>query len=271
MVNPLSMAAMVFTALVALLLPIVLVVVLYIKKRISLLAVLVGALVFVVFQLLTRIPLLNMLATTPFYQAMSQNLLALALFLGLTAGLFESVGRYVAFRFFLKSRLQIKNGVAYGLGHGGIEAILLVGVAYLNNLVVSVMINTGQFQAVAPTLGARAEAVRTALTDTSATLFLVPGLERMLTLIIQVALSLVVLFAVRDRKPLYLLYAILLHALVDAPLVLLSSLPNPILWSELWVFLMALAGAVFILRVWKKYETPGAPEEQPEPQFQPAG
>ena len=44
-----------------------------------------------------------------------------ALFLGFTAGLFEEVGRYLAFTTILKKRLDWKNAVAFGIGHGGIE------------------------------------------------------------------------------------------------------------------------------------------------------
>ncbi len=263
MVPTLSIVAMVFTMLISMLLALSLVIVLRIKKHISLLAVLLGALVFLVFQLLTRVPLLQLLATTPFYRQMATSPVALGLFLGFTAGLFEEVGRYVAMRFFLKGRWQIKNGVAYGLGHGGFEALALIGLTYVNNLIFSVMINNGQFAtAVAPKLGAQAAVIQNALIHSAPGLFAVAGLERIFTLVIQVALSLVVLFAVRRHNLIYLVYAILLHTLVDFGAVVLVSLPSssPIVLTEAFVFVMALAGGIYIWRTWKKYETP---EEEP--------
>jgi uncharacterized membrane protein YhfC len=247
---------MIFSLLVSTLLPIVLVVVLYIKKRISLAAVLVGALVFLVFQLLTRIPMLQMLSQVAWYRELSQNLVLIALFLSFTAGLFEEVGRYIGMRLFMKNKLQIKNGVAYGLGHGGFEAIVLVGLTYINNLVLSLAINSGQFESTfgAP-LGASAELIRQQLINTDPYLFAVAGLERMMTLVVQVALSLVVLLALRRKNLIYLVYAILLHMLVDFVVVILVNRVNVVV-SEAAVFVFAVIGLVFILRLWKQEETP---------------
>ena len=164
MVSTPSLIAIIFTMLISILLPVVLVIVLYIKKRISLLAVLVGALVFLISQLLLRVPLLRLLATTPFYQQMAQNPVAIGLFLGFTAGLFEEVGRYIGMRFFLKGRWQIKNGVAYGLGHGGFESIGLVGLTYVNNLIYSLAINNGTYdKTIGAALGPQGAVIKNAL------------------------------------------------------------------------------------------------------------
>jgi uncharacterized membrane protein YhfC len=45
----------------------------------------------------------------------------------LTAGVFEETARYIAYRFLLKEH-NMENGLIYGVGHGGIESIMLVGV-----------------------------------------------------------------------------------------------------------------------------------------------
>ena len=84
----------------------------------------------------------------------------------------------------------------------------------------------------------------------------------MFTLSIQVALSLVVLFAVRRGNLIYLVYAILLHTLVDFVAVALINVPNRVLWTELIVFFMALIGFIFILRIWKQYESRGRKSRQ---------
>lgn len=47
----------------------------------------------------------------------------------LLAGVFEEVGRYLAFRFLLKRYTNRRDAVTYGIGHGGIEAILVLGLA----------------------------------------------------------------------------------------------------------------------------------------------
>jgi uncharacterized membrane protein YhfC len=61
--------------------------------------------------------------------------LAVALLLGLSAGIFEECARYGMFRWWLKDKRTWKTGVIAGAGHGGIEAIILgiiVMMVYLN-------------------------------------------------------------------------------------------------------------------------------------------
>lgn len=250
MVSPASIVSMVFTLLICFALPFGLAFYFYRKERIALVAVLVGALVFVASQMLLRIPLLQFLAGMPWYQQMAGNLLLIALLLSVTAGLFEEVGRFLGFKYLLRRLLSWKNGIAFGIGHGGIEAILIVGFTYINNIVYSVMINRGTYdQLIAPQLGPQLAAfLKEQLVNTSPALFAAAGLERAFTVVIHIALSLVVLLAVTRGKPIFLLYAILLHALVNFPAVMIQGLGYSIWFAELYVLLLALAGYIFIIR-----------------------
>jgi len=247
-----SMISMVITLIICFGLPIGLAIYFYKKERIALVAVAVGALVFLVTQMFTRIPLLSYLATLEWYQQMAGNLILIALFLSITAGIFEEVGRYLGFKLklFLKKHLSWKNGVAFGIGHGGIEAIMLVGLAYINNLVYSFLINSGQFtETIAPALGPELAAyLLTQLTEMPAYMFLVAGLERAFTIVVHIALSLVVLIAVTKGKTIFLLYAILLHAAVNLPAVLIPGLGYNILYAELYLLILAVVGCIFIKR-----------------------
>ena len=60
-----------------------------------------------------------------------------------TAGLFEETGRLVVMLLLLKAFHRLADGLAFGLGHGGLEAMLLVGLTYVSNLVLAVLMNTG--------------------------------------------------------------------------------------------------------------------------------
>lgn len=51
-----------------------------------------------------------------------------ALAVGLSAGLFEEVSRFIVLRFGLKSARSWREALMYGAGHGGVEAILVGGV-----------------------------------------------------------------------------------------------------------------------------------------------
>jgi len=135
----------------------------------------------------------------------------------LAAGVFEETGRLVGFTV-LKRRFQgVRTGVAYGIGHGGIEAILLVGLTMVGNLVVSVVINLGQADGVPA-------AVVTALTGEPSWMFLVGGGERVIAIALQISLSILVWVAVTHpgRRWLFPL-AILFHAIGDVPAAMMQA------------------------------------------------
>lgn len=251
MVNNLSIAFMAISLLIAVLMPITLVIYFYKKQKISLKILLIGALVFIVFQILTRIPLLSLISTQAWYESIASNVVVLALFLGLTAGLFEEVGRYLAMKYLMKKNLSWKDGLAFGLGHGGIESIIIVGIALVNYIILSFMINEGLFDSVVAAKlppGAAAQ-IRSLLIDTPAINQLAGGYERILAMIIQIAFSMIVLYAVKAEKPIYVLYAVLLHGLVDSPLVILSSMKLNIWTLELLLTLFAAAGWILIIKL----------------------
>lgn len=258
MVSSASIAAMAVTAVLWTVLPIGLIIYWYRKQRISLKAVVVGAAVFIVFQLLTRIPLLGYLGQQDWYQALASNRVVLGLGLALSAGLFEEVGRYLGFRYLLRGLWERKNGIAYGLGHGGIEALLLVGLVNVNNIVVSLAIDSGAFDTLlAPQLGEAAELVKTQLLTASPVLFLVAGIERVFALVLQVALSLLVLASVMNRRPALLGYAILLHALINFPAAFQDSIN--IYLIEAWLLVAALVAWRYI-RSWRDDQANLTPE-----------
>ncbi|NLY88694.1 MAG: YhfC family intramembrane metalloprotease [Firmicutes bacterium] len=251
MVSTLSIGFMLFSALLIFLFPLGLAVYMYKKEGISLKAILVGAAVFILFQILIRIPLLNVLNTQPWFQGLAANIFFSAMVVGgLSAGISEEIGRYLGFRFFLKNELSWKNGIAYGIGHGGIEAVLLVGTTYINNIVSSIMINNGAFdRVIAPQLGSELAAlIKTQLIETSPFLFLAGGLERLFAIIIQIALSLIVLYAVVKRRFSFVIYAILLHTLVNGPPVILLHQGLSIWAAEFYVLILAAIALFFILR-----------------------
>jgi uncharacterized membrane protein YhfC len=250
MVNTLSIVFMIVSILICFLLPIGLTIYFYRKHKISLIVVLFGAIVFFVSQIAIRIPLLSILAKQQWYIDMSSNIYVLALFLALTAGIFEEVGRYIVMKLFMKKSLNWKSGIAFGIGHGGIEAMIIVGLTLINYVVISIMINSGLFDnVIAATMAPEiAEQIRTTLVDTPTVNFLGGGFERTMTIIIQIAFSIMVLYAVKFKKPVYLLYAILLHAVVDAPTVVLVSMGLNVWIIELFIAACAAVALIYIIK-----------------------
>src|SRR5664280_645569 len=132
MVKTSSIFFLAISLLLSIVLPLVAAIVLHKKLQFAWKSALVGALVFVVFQILTRIPLLGYLQYNLWYQAFSMSYPIISLLLiALSAGLFEEVGRYIGFRLLLRRHLDWEGGIAYGIGHGGLES-LYIGTAFLN-------------------------------------------------------------------------------------------------------------------------------------------
>lgn len=249
MVSIWSLAGMIFSLLLVFMVPLGLVIYFYRKEKIYLPAVLVGALVFLVFQLLTRIQLINYFSTMDWFAEMAQNIVFLIFFFALTAGIFEEIGRYLGFRFLLKKHLSWKNGVAYGIGHGGFEAIALVGLANINNLATSIMINTGTFDTqVAPQLGEMANYLKQVLLETEPVMFFFAGVERMAALAIHIGLSVLVLNAVKKHKPFYLLAAIIIHGIFNIPAVIYGPLNISIWLVEAYVIIFAVISIIWTRR-----------------------
>jgi uncharacterized membrane protein YhfC len=257
MVSGLSILFMSLTVLLCILLPVILTIYFYRKHRISIAAVFTGALTFFVFQVITRLPLISLLSTQPWYVSFSYNTILFSLALGLSAGLFEEIGRFLGYRLLLKKRLEWKNGIALGIGHGGIEAILIVGLTNINNLVFSFMINSGVFDTyIAPALpSGAAETVKSQLVNTSPYLFAAAGIERVFAMVLHIAFSIIVLYGVMNKKFRYVVYAILLHALVNVPLPILSRAGVNLWVIELYIFITAALAFIFLMKSKKLFDS----------------
>ena len=80
---------------------------------------------------------------------LTAGLLLGALLLGLSAGLFEELTRWLGLRFWLKDARSWSSALMYGAGWGGAEAILL-GLAVLWFLVQALMFRQGTLQGLMP-------------------------------------------------------------------------------------------------------------------------
>lgn len=247
MVSNSKILFMAFAAIISLFFPIILYIILRIKHRASFKPVIIGALTFIVFvlvleRILHSVVLGRNLITSP---------VAIALYGGLAAGLFEEVGRFITISIFLKGNRDWKDGVAFGIGHGGIEAILLATFANLNNLVYSSLINSGSLdQYLNGKVSSQVIAqIKDSLVNTKASLFALGGIERICAITFHIALTLIVLYAIRNRKKLYLLLAILIHALIDFPAGLYQTHIITNIWVvEVILFIITAAAVVFIFK-----------------------
>jgi uncharacterized membrane protein YhfC len=202
-------------------LPIGLFLVLRKKYALKVVPMLVGAGMFFVFALVLE-QILHVLVLRPAadgsIELLSSQPALYVLYGILAAGIFEETARFIAFNFLKKNYHGIGTGLSYGIGHGGIESILLIGLAMVSNLTLSLVINSGSAATLDDLPGMAA--VVSALTDTDSLAFLLSGVERIFALCIQVSLSLLVWMAVCTSRKWLFPAAIALHALIDLPAAL---------------------------------------------------
>lgn len=245
MVSNTSIIFMVISAIVSFLLPIAAFI--YLRKiaGATFKPVIIGVVTFILFsQVLEK--LLHYIVIT---NKLFPNQIVFTVYGALAAGIFEEVGRFIMYNSFLKNSRQWKDGVAFGIGHGGIEAFLLGGIGFVNFVVYSQMINSSTFEQIASKLPTDAvEGIKSILMSPSYT-FLLGGIERICAFIMQLGLSILVLYAIRERKNIYLMLAVLLHALMDFPAALyqMKFIGNIIL-VEVFIIIMASIAMVYVVK-----------------------
>lgn len=209
----------------------------------------IGMAVFLIFQVFTRIPIIQLvLPKMEWYNVMSiTNPVLYGLFLGITAGVFEEVGRFLGFKIGLKNNRNWIDGIAFGFGHGGIEAMVLTGTSSISNLVILIGLNNGTFDA--SKLGMSEESLRAAFNSAGNMMILLGGIERIFAITIQIALTLLVLYGIRKRKLIYLGMAILMHTIIDSPVVIFPKVFGMgIIGLEVFVGISAIVAMIFIIK-----------------------
>ncbi|MDL2294538.1 YhfC family intramembrane metalloprotease [Ruminococcaceae bacterium OttesenSCG-928-D13] len=229
----------VFNVLVALVLPLGALAVCLARKRYRhyVLPMLVGTLTFLLSQTFTRVPLLGWLGGQAWYVAFTTQTVPYALFLGLTAGLFEELGRFIAMRLMRRHR-GFGSALAFGLGHGGVEAVWLVGINYL-----AVLLLYGGTLALYPW-----------------DQIFAAGFERLFAILAHIGFSVLVMRSVENKRPWGLVAAILLHAALDAGIVLLAQRVNSLWVVEGAIAAFSLGLFVYVLASRPKTAAPLEPE-----------
>nr|NLI50579.1 YhfC family intramembrane metalloprotease [Propionibacterium sp.] len=205
-----------------------------------------GALAFFVAQVATRLPLMALVV--PGLPDPARSVLQSIPGASFSAGLFEETGRLVVMLLLMKAFHRLADGVAFGLGHGGLEAVLIVGLTMVNNIVLAVLINTGGWASIAAALPAgQAAAVERALTETGWDAFALAGVERVGAIGLHIACSLVILAGiVHHRKLLAWAAAVALHGLANLGVISAAQAGWPAAAIE-FGFVVLIAGLLWAL------------------------
>lgn len=157
----------------------------------------------------------------------------------LMAGLFEETGRRFGFSVFLRDRNEKEYAVAYGIGHGGFEALILLGATYS-----MYFLATAGAEIVNPETTAQ---VLKAAGSIPFSTMCIAIFERISAMLLHIGLSMLMFVAVKGKGKKWLYpVSILLHALADAP----ASLYQQKIMTSLFViegFAFVYGLAVFFL------------------------
>ena len=224
MIPTANFLAVLVTLFVRLILPVILLIVYAVKNKGKGIwsAWFLGAAGFFVSQILIRVPILSVLQTQEWFLTFAQEHYWLyAFLLAFTAGLFELAGRFAVAKL-MKKGLTCQRSLAAGLGHGGIEAMIITGMTYVNNLLYMLMIQTGTFDTVIAQAAAagvdpsQLTAIQDALINTSAGMFLLGGFELILAMIAHAGMSMIVCYGVHTKRPVpALLLCLGIHTFID--------------------------------------------------------
>ena len=246
-----SLAAMFFVLVASILVPIAAFI--FFKKKnpdSKKISVLVGALTFIISALVLE-KLLHAAVFKAFGTALNSNIWLYALYGGLAAAVFEETGRLLAMKYAMKGRLDKLNSVMYGIGHGGIESVIIVGLSYLSLILVAVYLNNAPAEKIS-VLMAKSPALFQqiqAIAAVPAFTLCLSGIERIAAFALQVALSYLVYRAAAEKKSKLFLTALGLHFFVDASAVVMAKYA-PAYITELYL-LVVVSAILFI--VFKAY------------------
>ena len=232
----------------------------------------VGALTFIASQLL-HIPF-NIWVLNPFIRWLDKSmastpyLIVAALLLGLSAGIFEEVARYLVYRFRLKAKRDRSwaNALMFGAGHGGVEAMITGALVFISFIGFLAARNADPASMTAEQLAAVQQYWSLSWYD-----YLLGALERFSAICFHLSAALLVLQAVVRNNIWWYVAALLWHAALDFVAVFASQTWGAYV-TEMILLGMALVsiGIVFALRKTDGLpDAVGLPDVAPPPEFTP--
>lgn len=258
-VPAINIAMLIISGLFCLLMPVAILIILKIKNKSSkLIAALAGAVTFFVWALC-----LEQLLHTVMLPLVQGNVVLYTIYGALAAGVFEETGRFVTYKFFLKKTTaegNPANSIMYGIGHGGIEPVIIMSLNMLTYAAIAILINMGQGQPIIDSIIGSVPPEQTELAMTQLESFMLGSplfyiaacFERVLAVTVHVIFSVMVFAAARSKKNLWLFpMSIGLHALFDVPAALFQCGVLPIWVGYIFMIIMLAIMTPFVMKLYK--------------------
>ncbi|HCI81325.1 MAG TPA: YhfC family intramembrane metalloprotease [Ktedonobacter sp.] len=267
-VSSLWLTGIIITAIFAIVYPLILAIIAHQRLKVGWKYFGFGMLIFLIFQLVSRVPIVTILGSVlaPQLKSSPAFLYTWIVILTITAGLFEEVGRYIGYRWFMRREEKTwSKAVMYGIGHGGLESMVLVGGGILLTVLNVIVLSVTNLNSLPASQHALIVHQLATINAQPWWLSLAGAWERFWTLFIHIALSVVVLQVFRRSSIVWLWLAVLAHAVVDFTTVIIPQLIGASVSSTLLTEgLVAIFGILSVIVIWRLREsTPATVETHP--------
>lgn len=174
------------------------------------------------------------------------------------AGVFEECGRYIILKYMMKKNRTPENAVLYGIGHGGIEVLMVMLPNIILYLVIAILFFAGDRENALRTLNITEETADAALPTIQVAaafdygMMALSVIERILAMLIHIGFTVIVYYGVVNAKKFYLPMAIILHMLADTVPGMYQRGIVPMWTVEVWFALWTVICVLIAVKLYKK-------------------
>ena len=247
MVSNFSIASMAISLLLSLVLPIILILYLQRKFNSSIKIFFFGMLAYFIATQVVEGPivkyLLNINKTTSTF--LNNNLIVYSIFTALLASILQFCARFLFFKQYKKRKLSVIDSLSFGIGFGGFESIFIGSIVSFNSLTYAILINSNKLEESLQSANVSSEQINYIINyyaGTSWTNWAMIGFERIFMLFLQISLSLIIFYGIKNNKRKYILMSMLSQIVASIPATLYSmKVINNIYLAEILTAILSIA------------------------------
>lgn len=247
MVDPMSLFLMSTSFLLSTILPLGVIIFLCVTKRISFKGIFVGVSLFCITEIIWMLLFSALLSIGGISAFLNQTLWLASILQAAVMALLLAFGRYYMNKTMISDISTWRGNCAFGLGYGFAYVVMYLGIQTLNDMMAAVTINQEIGDDTAGNVVSYVVENKERLIETPPLEFLLPGVNAIAAIIIQVALCLIVLYAIRQNKMLYVWCAAAIQTAVYVAYDLLQTTFGA--WFSATVFVVcAIGGIIWIVK-----------------------
>lgn len=247
MVNPMSVFCMSASFLLSIAVPLVTIIVLCVMKKISPKGILFGISLFCMVEIVWMILMNVLLGIDGLNTLLTKNFWIASFLQAALMAILVSFGRSYMNQTMLGEIATWRGNCAFGLGYGTAYSGMYFSIQILNDMMASVALNQETGENSAENVIAYVAENQQRLTTAPPLEFLFPGLQAMAVILIQIALCLLVLYAVKRKKTFFVWITAAIQTVIFVAYDILQSIFGT--WgSTVWFVVSGIGGIVWIAK-----------------------